>query len=102
MFGLQGVEGADIRENGAPGHASDEIRHRAVDPLQLEQIHDNNRERLVHRRAIPRGSSYTEQSHCQSSQNGRGQTHLLRGTLAMLPSQRMVSTYTGNQEHDSK
>lgn len=100
MLGRQGLEGDDVRKDRATGHAGDEVGDRVTAPLRMEQIHDHNRERLVDGRPVAGGTGHQEQSHRQPLQDRRGPSHLLRGEAALLSSQRVVPTYTGDQKHD--
>jgi len=66
----------------------------------MEQIYDRGGARLVDGRTLAAGSGGCEQSHREPLQDRRGPAYMLRGEDALLPSQRMVPTYTGDQKHD--
>jgi len=100
MLGLQGVEDKHLREDRAAGHAGDQVGNRSAAALWMEQIYDRGGARLVDGRTLAAGSGGCEQSHREPLQDRRGPAYVLRGEAALLPSQRMVPTYTGDQKHD--
>lgn len=100
MFGLQSVKGEHVRQDRTAGHAGDEVGDRVAAPLRVEQIHHHHGERVVDGGKIVGGAGHQEQPHREPLQDRGGSAHVLRGKAAVLSSQRMVPTYTGDQKYD--
>lgn len=102
MFGLQSVKGEHVRQDRTAGHAGDEVGDRVAAPLRVEQIHHHHGERVVDGGKIVGGAGHQEQPHREPLQDRGGSAHVLRGKAAVLSSQRMVPTYTGDQKYDQE
>lgn len=100
MLGLQGLESEDFREDRTARYAGDQVGDRSAAALRMEQIHDRDRASLVDGCPFAARTGDQEQSHREPLQDRRGSAHVLRGEAALLPSQRMVPTHTGDQKYD--
>lgn len=100
MLGLQGLKSEDLREDRTARYAGDQVGDHPPTALWMEQIHDRERARLVDGRPFAARRCNQEESHRESLQDRRGSAYVLRGEAALLPSQRMVPTHTGDQKYD--